>query len=84
MTKLTQWIIVGLLALNAIWVFMLITKIDDTRVAIVKRMTDNKNDIIAEIWKSNIQLDKIQQNTWELQDVLLDDFSYYMKQMVNK
>lgn len=84
MTKLTQWIIIWLLALNAIWVFMLITKIDDTRVAIVKRMTDNKNDIIAEIWKSNIQLDKIQQNTWELQDVLLDDFSYYMKQMVNK
>ena len=84
MNKLTQWIIIALLAVNAIWIFMLINKIDDTRVAIVKRMTDNKNDIIAEIWKSNIQLDKIQQNTWELQDVLLDDFSYYMKQMVNK
>lgn len=84
MNKFTQWIIIWLLALNAIWVFMLITKIDDTRVAIVKRMTDNKNDIIAEIWKSNIQLDKIQQNTWELQDVLLDDFSYYMKKIVNE
>lgn len=69
MTKLTQWIIIWLLALNAIWVFMLITKIDDTRVAIVKRMTDNKNDIIAEIAKTEDLLYGIKWYTELIQNI---------------
>lgn len=69
MNKFIQWIIVGLLALNAIWVFMLITKIDDTRVAIVKRMTDNKNDIIAEIVKTEDLLYGIKWYTELIQNI---------------
>lgn len=62
MNKLTQWIIIGLLALNTIWVFMLIRKVEtaveDTRINIINRDRENTNNIISELWliKALIQI----------------------------
>lgn len=62
MNKFTQWIIIGLLSLNTIWVFMLIRKVEtaveDTRINIINRDRENTNNIIAELWliKALIQI----------------------------
>jgi hypothetical protein len=54
MNKLTQWIIIWLLALNVLWTFLLIKKVEvsaeDTRIGIINRDRENTNNIISEIW----------------------------------
>ena len=54
MNKLTQWIIIWLLALNVLWTFLLIKKVEvsaeDTRIGIINRDRENTNNIIWELW----------------------------------
>ena len=83
MNKLTQWIIIWLLTILGILNFVSVKQTDQLRWdidAMITKLNDIKN--IDYDMKSK-QID-IWKDIRELKDVLLDDFSYYMKQMVNK
>jgi hypothetical protein len=87
MNKLTQWIFIALLAINSIIGLFLLWYIKQIKGNIHNDMNTQYvqlgdiKDILSEQQQT---LKWIDSNTWELQDVLLDDFSYYMKQILNK
>jgi hypothetical protein len=83
MNKLTQWIIIWLLTILVILNFISVRQTDQLRWdidAMITKLNDIKN--IDYDMKSK-QID-IWKDVRELKDVLLDDFSYYMKQILNK
>lgn len=83
MNKLTQWLIIGLL----IVLIVVMIKIDNTLRIISHRTLEVKTTLTESIKNELVNqqktLDLIKWNVWELKDVLLDDFSYYMKKLTN-
>ena len=83
MNKLTQWLIIGLLII----LIVVMIKIDNTLRIISHRTleihTTLTQSIKSELVNQQQTLGLIEGNVWELKDVLLDDFSYYMKKLTN-
>lgn len=88
MSKTVQWIIIWLLALIALNWFTIIKKIDkvaeDTRIGIITENLYNTRNIISELEDIETKQAEIGDDVRELKDVLLDDFPYYMKKIVNE
>ncbi len=83
MNKFTQWLIIGLLII----LIVVMIKIDNTLRIISHRTLEVKTTLTESIKNELVNqqktLDLIEWNVWELKDVLLDDFSYYMKKLTN-